>query len=104
MVCSCLFLGYIYHSYSFQVTGKRTSWDIEERNMLFKGLEEYLKQLMVTGRLPKVAEVSRILFQKNLNWIMSKNGRQRTMEKVRLELKNLKREKEETNKSNAEQE
>ena len=65
--------------------------DPETTRLLVTALQEYLQHCLDTGHLPKVAEVTRILIRQNLKWIMDENGRQRTMEKVRLELKNIKK-------------
>ena len=76
---------------SFQQVGGRRRWDPQEACQLVKALTPYFLELQHSHLLPKVHEVTRILAKSGLMFIMEKNGKIRTMEKVRQEFKLFKK-------------
>ena len=71
--------------------GIRRRWDPEDARQLGEVMAPYYTELLKSNLLPKVNEVSRILLRHGLRSIIEKNGRVRTMEKVRQEYKLFKK-------------
>ena len=67
--------------------GIHRRWDPEDARQLIAVLTPYYTELFKANLLPKVNEVCRILSSNGLYFIVEKNGKVRTMEKVRQEYK-----------------